>query len=99
MEQGYRLACKFLRNWTTLAPPKLLKELQQLLGKLLWCSGFVPEFKLLIEPIEQILSPASEGRWTLECTEACNKMVRIIFGRIALHSADPLLPIRAYPSV
>ncbi len=49
--------------------------------------------------MEQLLSPASEGKWTQECTDACNKMVRIIFGRITLHSADPLQAIRVYPSV
>lgn len=99
MEQGYRLACKFLRKWTTLTPPTCLRELQQLLGKLLWCSGFVPEFKQLISPLEALLSPANEGRWTAECTEACNKLVQVIFGRITLHSADPHQPLNVYPSV
>jgi hypothetical protein len=72
MEDGYRLACKFLRKWTSLRPPTCLRELQQLLGKLLWCSGFVPEFKRLIAPMEALLSPSNDGRWTPECTEACN---------------------------
>ena len=68
MEQGYRLACKFLKKWMTMAPPSSLKELQQLLGKLLWCSGFVPEYKKLIAPVEALLSPKSDGKWTEECT-------------------------------
>lgn len=93
------MACKFLRKWTTLSPPTCLRELQQLLGKLLWCSGFVPEFKELIRPIEALLSPQSEGVWTAECTAACNKLVQVIFGRITLTSADPHKMIYAYPSL
>jgi hypothetical protein len=69
------------------------------LGKLLWCSGFVPEFKKLIAPMEKLLSPASDGRWTQECTEACNQLVKVIFGRITLHQADVSLPLIVYPSV
>ncbi len=99
LDQGYRLACKFLRKWTTLSPPTCLKELQQLLGKLLWCSGFVPEFKQLVAPLEALLSPASDGLWTQECTQACNNLVQVIFSRITLHSADPYKPLVCYPSV
>ena len=64
LEGGYQLATKFLKKWTSLKPPTCLKELQQLLGKFLWCAGFVPEFKKLMEPLEKLLSPANEGRWT-----------------------------------
>jgi hypothetical protein len=99
MAHGYRLACKFLRKWTSLQPPRSLKELQQLLGKLLWCSGFVPEFKQLMAPLEKLLAPSNDGKWTAECTEACNRLVQVIFGRITLHSADPTQPLMAYPSV
>jgi hypothetical protein len=34
------------------------------MGKFLWASGFVPEFKELIKPLEQLLSPANDGTWT-----------------------------------
>ncbi len=27
MEEGYRLACKFLKKWTSLSPPTCLREL------------------------------------------------------------------------
>ena len=59
----------------------------------------MPEFKKLVAPLEGLLSPASDGRWTQECTDACNALVRVIFGRIALHSADPRAPLIVYPSV
>lgn len=63
-EGGYTLARKFLNKWTTLAVPKTTRELQKLLGKLLWCSPFVPGYKELIRPIEALLSPKNEGNWT-----------------------------------
>ncbi len=50
-------------------------------------------------PLEALLSPASDGRWTEECTQACNDLVKVIFGRITLHSADPYAPLTCYPSV
>lgn len=98
MEEGYQLASKFLKKWQEIAVPRSLKELQKLLGKLLWCSPFVPEFKALVAPIEELLSPKNEGTWSETCTTAVNKLVHVIFGRITLHSADPYQPLRIYPS-
>jgi hypothetical protein len=69
-----------------------------LLGKLLWCCPFVPEFKELITPLEKILSPSHDGVWSEECTTSVNKLLKIIFGRITLHSAHPYRPLTIYPS-
>ena len=44
-EGGYMLASKFLKKWQSLTVPKNTKQLQKLLGKLLWCAPFVPHFK------------------------------------------------------
>ena len=65
----------------------------------MWCAGFVPEYKQLVAPVEKLLSPAGEGRWTQECTDACNRLVAVIFRHITLHSTDPSLPLRCYPQV
>jgi hypothetical protein len=41
----YRLAKKSLKNWLGSALPTTLKELQGLLGKLLWASPFITNYK------------------------------------------------------
>ena len=69
------------------------------MGKFLWASGFVPEFKALVAPLEKLLSPASEGVWTQECTDCSNRLVKVIFSKITLHQADPYAPLTVYPSL
>ena len=61
---GYRLSDKFLGGWNELKIPTTLKELQGLLGKLLWASPFIPGFKELVDPIEKLLSAGGDHRWT-----------------------------------
>ena len=51
----YRLHAKSLKAWTEISIPTSLKELQSLLGKLMWASPFIPNFKKLVQPIEALL--------------------------------------------
>lgn len=76
---GYRLATKFLRSWTEPKPPTNLKSLQKILGKLLWASPFIPEYKKLVAPLEELLSAGSTGEWTAECTAAVNAMTQVMY--------------------
>lgn len=78
IQGGYKLVTKFLRSWTEQHPPRNLKGLQKILGKLLWASPFIPEFKRLVAPLEELLSSSSAGEWTPECTDAVNSMSRIM---------------------
>jgi hypothetical protein len=95
----YRLAKKSLKNWVGTELPTTLHELQQTLGRLLWASPFVPNFKTLVEPIEKLLSPKGPGVWTEECTLALNKILRCIEQRLTLATADPYAPMDVYVSV
>lgn len=52
-----------------------------------------------MKPLEALLSPSSDGQWSAECTAACNQLVKVIFGRIQLVSADPYKRLYAYPSI
>lgn len=61
---SYRLAKKSLKNWLGAELPGNLQELQQVLGRLLWASPFIADFKRKVRPIEALLSPRSEGQWT-----------------------------------
>ncbi len=58
------------------------------LGKLNWASSFVPNFKRLVAPIEELLQRGSKGAWTQQCTAALNALVDIIFKRLRLGVAD-----------
>ena len=60
-----------------------------MLGRLLWAAPFVPNFKEYVRPLEVLLSPKSSGEWTRECTEALNKVLRVIEERLTLAVADP----------
>jgi hypothetical protein len=90
----YRLAKKSLKNWLGSALPTTLKELQGLLGKLLWASPFIANYKELVSPIEKLLSPKSGGEWSEECTDALNQALREIEKRLAVWIADPDLPLK-----
>ncbi len=81
---GYRLHGKSLKAWVDVKIPTNLKELQSLVGKLMWASPFIPNFKTLIKPIEGLLGGKEEVKWTRQCTEAVNLLVEQIFKRYAL---------------
>jgi hypothetical protein len=59
----------------------------------------VPNFKELIRPIENLLSPKGTGAWTEECTAALNTILRCIEKRLTLATADPYAPMEVYVSV
>jgi hypothetical protein len=93
---SYRLAKKSLKGWLGAELPTNLQELQQVLGRLLWASPFVPNFKSLVKPIEKLLSPKSEGLWTEECTAALNAILRLVEKRLTLTLANPREPMQVY---
>lgn len=95
----YRLAKKSLKRWVGAELPGTLQELQRVLGRLLWASPFVPNFKEKVRPIEVLLSPKSSGEWTEECTEALNDILRVVEKRLTLAVADPHSPMELYVSV
>jgi hypothetical protein len=96
---SYRLAKKSLKNWLGTELPGNLQELQQTVGRLLWASPFIPNFKERIQPIEQLLSPKGHGTWTEECTNALNDILRCIEQRLSLAVADPYEPMELYISI
>ena len=49
----------------------------------------MPHYKELVRPIEALLSPKGEGKWTIECTEALNKVLRVVEQRLEITIADP----------
>ena len=57
--------------------PTSLKALQGVLGKLNFAATFIPDFKRVIKPLVSLLSSRSDGRWTVECTDALNKVLHI----------------------
>jgi hypothetical protein len=96
---AYRLAKKSLKNWLGTKLPNTLQDLQQTLGRLLWASPFIPNFKERVKPIEELLSPKGPGAWTKQCTQALNDMLRTIEQRLTLATADPYAPMEVYISV
>ena len=91
------LGDKYLRGLVGLQVPTTWKELQSLLGKLLWASPFLPNYKRLIAPIEALLGAKGEVRWTQECTTSLNAIIAMIFLRLRVSTPDDKLPYRLYP--
>ena len=96
---SYRLAQKSLKRWIGAALPRNLKELQSVLGRLLWASSFIPDYKRKVRPIEALLSPSGPGQWTPECTLALNGLLRDVEKRLALVIAKPSKPVEVHVSL
>ena len=50
------LADKSLKKWLQVALPRTIRELQSVLGMLLWASQFIPSYKEVVQPIEALLA-------------------------------------------
>jgi hypothetical protein len=98
-EGSYRIGEKSLRKWASLRIPRTLHDLQQLLGRMLWASPFVPDYKRLVRPIEALLGARDDARWTAECTEALNEIARVVFQRLTLAIPDAHAPLEVHVSV
>lgn len=70
-----------------------MKDLQKLLGALVWASPFIPRYKRLVRPIEALLSAKEGATWTPECTENLNQLLAIVHQHFALAMVDYSLPI------
>ena len=79
-----RLGKKSLGRWAGMKPPRTLHDLQQILGRMLWASPFVPGFKRMVAPLEKLLGERGSAVWTTECTDAVNKIARAVFRRMEL---------------
>ena len=60
-----------------------------MLGRLLWASPFIPDYKKKVAPIEALLSPSGPGAWTAECSAALNLLLRDVEPRLTLTIARP----------
>ena len=67
----------------------MLAELQSIVGKLVWASGFIPNLKEEIRPIEALLSRKdTAAMWNANCTAALNRLVVLSFCRMQLGLID-----------
>ena len=88
---------KYLRGLVGIQVPTTWKELQSLLGKFLWASPILPNYKRLIAPIEAFLGAKGEVRWTRECTALLNTIITMIFLHLCVSTPVVKLPYRLYP--
>ncbi len=70
-----------------------------MLGRLLWASPFIPNYKQKVAPIEALLSPSGPGEWTEECTAALNLLLRDVERRLTLTVARPKDPVELHVSL
>ena len=82
------MGTKALRKLLASELPRTVRELQALLGKLNFCSVFVPDYKRLVRPLTSLLSAKSDGRWGPEHTQALNTLVRLTAQRMAIGLMD-----------
>jgi hypothetical protein len=78
-DSSYQLGDKTLKKWVNMQLPRNLKQLQSVVGKLVWASSFIPNFKHIVGPIEQLLGRKKGQLWDARCTEALNELARLVF--------------------
>ena len=66
---------KTFKGWLAVEIPKTLLEVQRLLGRLNFASPFIPKYKTLVKPIENLLGKKKEAKWTEACTQAINVLI------------------------
>ena len=59
----------------------------------------MPHYKQRVGAIEKLLMCKGEVRWTVEGTQALNDLLRCVWNRVRLVSADPHGVLLLYPSV
>ena len=82
-----------------MAIPTNLREVQGLVGKLMYAVPRMPHYKEHVQPIKALLSKRGDVWWTGECTTAINDLLWCIYTRVHLVSADPYGSLVMYPSV
>lgn len=87
-EKRFSLGKKSLQKLIIGELPTSIKEVRGLLGKLNFCSLYVPGYTKIVAPIVQLLKSSSEGIWKAEHTESLNNIVEIIMKRIQLGYYD-----------
>ena len=91
------LGDKYLKCWLQVCLPCMLAELQGIVGKLVWASGFIPNLKEEIRPIEALFSRKdTEAMWNADCTAALNRFVALIFHHMRLGLIDYAQPVDLY---
>ena len=95
-DYSYRLGDKTLKKWVSMQLPRNLKQLQSVVGKLVWASSFIPGFKALVQPIEGLLSRKPGQLWDQRCTDALNELARLVFQRLQLGLADWSQPFQLH---
>ena len=84
-KQWYIPGQKYMWSFSSVQFLTSLQELQSLLGKLLYASSNIAQFRFLVAPIEALLKkPAGVAKWSAECTVALNELLVYIFTWVRL---------------
>lgn len=94
-----QLGDKCIEGWQNIALPKTFKDIQVLLGKLVWASPFIPGYKTIVKPLEALLNRTNEGTWDSTCTAALNQLLALVHQRVQLVIADCNQPFMLYPAI
>lgn len=81
------LGDKYLRGLLGLDIPTNWRQLQSVLGNLLWAAPFIPNYKRIVVPIKGLLACQGTVCWMWECTAALNELASIVF--LHLHISMP----------
>ena len=79
---GYALGMNYMGHLHKVGIPTDVKGLQSLLGKFIYASAHVAHYKQRVHAIKKPLMRKGEVRWTVECTQALNDMLRCVWNRV-----------------
>ena len=83
-----QLAAKSIKKLFASKLPRILAELQGLLGSLNFCSHFIPDYRRRVKPLLQLLHAKNDGQWLPEHTSTLNSLAAAVGQRIKLGIID-----------
>ncbi|KAJ1378778.1 Ribonuclease H-like superfamily [Sesbania bispinosa] len=82
-----------------LEPPKSVKEMQQLMGKLGYIRRFIPALSELIGPMRELLKESNKYAWEKRHQESFEKIKRVVASAPTMSPPVKGVPLRLYLTV
>ena len=94
--EGVNLTDERVSGILNIQPPRNIKEVQRLLGCLVYISRFIPDIQLILLPISDLLKSTTSFFWGSEQQAALDKIKLIVKDNYKLSFIDATKPLSLY---
>ena len=77
-EKGLQIDGDKIKPILEFPTPKNVKQLQRIIGMILWYRRFIPKFSEIIEPLQTLLRKGIEWRWVIQQEQALMKIKELL---------------------